>query len=101
MTSSFDPKEALARFGNNESTVVLRRLGLQDDAYNFESMHDALLFARSDASGPAKVEVHVHAHGSTIVYDGDNLNALLARGGGGDKKDDGGYGNGGTGDGGG
>ncbi|WP_064828602.1 hypothetical protein [Rhizobium phaseoli] len=99
MSSSFDPKEALSRFGESASRVVLHRLGSEAETYKFQSMHDALLFAKSDASNPVKIELHVRAHGHNVVFDGDNLNALLARGG--DKNDPGGYGGGGTGDGGG
>lgn len=55
-------------------------------------------FTPREIAKPSKVEFKGDAGGRSVLHDRDKL---LARGGGGNTKDDGGYGNGGTGDGGG
>lgn len=53
-------------------------------------------FTPRETTTPSKIELKSRARGHSFLHDRD-----LARGGGGNTKDDGGYGNGGTGDGGG
>ncbi len=98
MSSKFNADEILSQLGKTQTSVYLWRTGWGDKE-TFDTLHEALRFVRADKSDPVKLEVHVHTSGDGWIFDGDNLNALVARGG--DKNDPGGYGNGGTGDGGG
>ncbi len=102
MKPQFDADEILSLHGDTQTSVLLWRPGWDSDKKTFGSLRDALEFAKeADTSNAFKTELHVHAPGKDLLFDGDGLNALLARGGGGNTKDDGGYGTGGTGDGGG
>lgn len=79
MDSQFDAEEALSRYGSVETTVLVWRLGWAGDKYTFETMHQALAFARSEKTKPLKIQLLVHHHGHDIPIEGDDLRALLSR----------------------
>ncbi|MBX4954314.1 hypothetical protein HJB76_02245 [Rhizobium lentis] len=102
MKSPFDADEILSQYGDTQTSVLLWRPGRNSSSKTFGSLWEALEFAKvADTSNVLSTQFHVHVLGNDMLIEGDNLNALLARGGGGNTNDDGGYGNGGTGDGGG
>lgn len=81
MNNQFDPDEALSRYGALKTSVILWRPGWGSDRNRFETMREALFFAKSDISNPLKIELHVHAHGHDILFEGEKLQALMSRGG--------------------
>ena len=73
---AFDPAEALSRWGDRETTVIMVRESLLNDRYTFENLRDAVLFAKADATGPIAIQVQVHLDGMDVWIKDQDLVAL-------------------------
>jgi hypothetical protein len=71
-----DPHEALMRWGNKETTVVLWRHDWTSDAFTFDTLREAVQFARADTTGPMEIQLQVHLDSADYSLKGEHLAAL-------------------------
>ncbi|MEJ8307615.1 hypothetical protein [Agrobacterium larrymoorei] len=74
----FDASEAMSRFGESHTTVVLWQRFEVSHREMFESLKDAIEFVRNNAFRPTRTELHVHRGGHDVLIAGDELALLLA-----------------------
>lgn len=74
----FDASEAMSRFGESHTTVVLWQRFEVSHREMFDSLWSAIEFVRNTAFRPSRVELHVHRGGHDVLIAGDELALLLA-----------------------
>lgn len=73
---AFVAAEALKRWGDRPTTVILLRQGSGNDQYQFDNLRDAVLFAKADVTGPSAIQLQVHLDGGDTWITADELSAL-------------------------
>jgi len=73
----FDASEAMSRFGESHTTVVLWQRFEVSHREMFDSLKSAIEFVRGNSFRPTRVELHVHRGGHDVLIAGDELAQLL------------------------
>jgi len=73
---TFDPHEALVRWGNKETTVVLWRQDWTSDAFTFDTLRQAIQFARADTTNATEIQLQIHLDSADYSLKDEHLAAL-------------------------
>ncbi|MDQ1195764.1 hypothetical protein [Agrobacterium sp. SORGH_AS 787] len=73
----FDASEAMSRFGESHTTVVLWQRFEVSHREMFDSLKSAIEFIRGNSFRPTRVELHLHRGGHDVLIAGDELAQLL------------------------
>jgi hypothetical protein len=71
-----DPHETLRLWGEKETTVVLWRPGWTSDAFTFDTLREAIQFAKADTTDPMEIQLQVHLDSADYSLKGEHLTAL-------------------------